>query len=129
MKVIRAVAARDEEAHLVKSRTVQSATRRNNRSESDHASSSSSGRVHDIQDTLDAVQGEGLLWVYLRIIFVLCILVYLALRQYSPYKLHIAPVRYTVRVNTFRRNDLLEKFLEHYVTCPDIEEIQVGRRP
>lgn len=24
------------------------------------------------------------------------------------------------RVNTFRRNDLLEKFLEHYTTCPEV---------
>ena len=33
--------------------------------------------------------------------------------------------KYTIRVNTFRRNDLLEKFLSHYVTCKDIEEITV----
>jgi hypothetical protein len=29
------------------------------------------------------------------------------------------------RVNTFRRNDMLEKFLEHYTTCPEVKEITV----
>jgi len=33
--------------------------------------------------------------------------------------------QFTVRVNTFRRNDLLEKFLAHYTTCDEIKEIQV----
>lgn len=33
--------------------------------------------------------------------------------------------KYTVRVNTFRRNDLLKKVVEHYVTCPRIDSIQI----
>jgi hypothetical protein len=129
MKVPKAVTARDDEAHLVTSRVVQSATRRNNRTDTDYENSSSPGRIHEGLNTHDAVQEEGPLWMHLRLISVLCILVYLTLRQYSPYTLHIEPVRYTVRVNTFRRNDLLEKFLEHYVICPDIEEIQVRHGP
>ena len=34
-------------------------------------------------------------------------------------------VEYTIRVNTFRRNDLLEKFLDHYQYCDEAKEIQV----
>ncbi len=32
---------------------------------------------------------------------------------------------YTIRVNTFRRLDLLEKFLDHYQTCPDAKYITI----
>lgn len=34
-------------------------------------------------------------------------------------------VPYTIRVNTFRRNDLLDMFLKHYDVCPAVEQIQV----
>uniref|UniRef100_A0A7S2W219 Glycosyl transferase 64 domain-containing protein n=1 Tax=Rhizochromulina marina TaxID=1034831 RepID=A0A7S2W219_9STRA len=33
--------------------------------------------------------------------------------------------KYTVRINTFRRNDLLKKVVEQYATCPKIHSIQV----
>lgn len=33
--------------------------------------------------------------------------------------------KYTIRVNSFRRNDLLEKFLAHYTTCNEVDQIQV----
>ena len=29
--------------------------------------------------------------------------------------------KFTVRVNTFRRNDLLKQVVEHYVSCPRID--------
>ena len=32
---------------------------------------------------------------------------------------------YTIRVNTFRRNDMLKGFLQHFSTCPNVESIQV----
>ena len=34
--------------------------------------------------------------------------------------------KYTVRINTFRRNDLLKQVVEHYMTCPRVDAIQVG---
>ena len=37
----------------------------------------------------------------------------------------VAPVGCSVRVNTFRRNDLLERFLEHYEQCGAAREIVV----
>lgn len=33
--------------------------------------------------------------------------------------------KYTIRVNTFRRPDLLKTFLNHYTTCKDVKEIQI----
>ncbi len=33
--------------------------------------------------------------------------------------------QYTIRVNSFRRNDLLEKFLNHYTKCSHVKEITV----
>ena len=33
--------------------------------------------------------------------------------------------KFTVRVNTFRRNDLLKQVVEHYVSCPRIDAIQI----
>jgi len=33
--------------------------------------------------------------------------------------------KYTVRINTFRRNDLLKQVVGHYVTCPNIDNIQI----
>ncbi|CAM9219676.1 unnamed protein product, partial [Phaeothamnion confervicola] len=43
---------------------------------------------------------------------------------------HPAPVplddaRYTVRVNTFRRNDLLQRSVDHFARCAGVHEIQV----
>lgn len=32
---------------------------------------------------------------------------------------------YTIRVNTFRRNDMLKGFVRHFATCPNVEAIQV----
>ena len=32
---------------------------------------------------------------------------------------------YTIRVNSFRRNDLLTLFLDHYTQCDDVKEIQI----
>jgi len=33
--------------------------------------------------------------------------------------------KFTIRVNTFRRNDLLAAFLDHYTTCARVEVVQV----
>ncbi|GAB5030024.1 glucuronyl n-acetylglucosaminyl transferase ext2 [Nannochloropsis oceanica] len=32
---------------------------------------------------------------------------------------------YTIRVNSFRRNDMLKGFLQHFATCPNVEAIHV----
>lgn len=32
---------------------------------------------------------------------------------------------YTIRVNTFRRNDMLKRFLGHFARCPNVQAIQV----
>ncbi len=32
---------------------------------------------------------------------------------------------YTIRVNTFRRNDMLKGFVRHFSTCPNVQAIQV----
>jgi hypothetical protein len=34
-------------------------------------------------------------------------------------------LKYTVRINTFRRNDLLKRVVKHYATCPRIDAIQI----
>ena len=34
-------------------------------------------------------------------------------------------LKYTVRINTFKRDDLLKKVVEHYYTCPEVHSIQV----
>ena len=65
------------------------------------------------------------IYLILRICMIVSMVIYLLGRHICHRRLDIGAVEYTVRVNTFRRLDLLEKFLEHYVTCPDITEIQV----
>lgn len=55
--------------------------------------------------------------------------VYIALRQLLYLPPNFVPnydsAQYTIRVNTFRRNDLLELFLDHYTQCEDVKSIQV----
>ena len=62
-------------------------------------------------------------WYLSLIRFMLIALIagYLATRACLLRKYDVQRVQYTIRVNTFRRNDLLATFLEHYVTCPSDE--------
>ena len=64
-------------------------------------------------------------WGYLRVGFLLSVLAYLCLRAHFFRRYDVQPIKYTIRVNTFRRNDLLANFLSHYVTCADVDKIQV----
>lgn len=47
------------------------------------------------------------------------------LQLFIPHPPENSVEKYTIRVNTFRRNDLLESFLAHYSTCPEVNSIQV----
>jgi hypothetical protein len=51
--------------------------------------------------------------------------VYIPLEAMLAVHVHRPTVPYTIRVNTFRRNDLLLNFLTHYDTCVDVEQVQV----
>ena len=59
-------------------------------------------------------------WYFIAIRLMLIVLVvgYLVMRGYFLKKYAVQSVQYTIRVNTFRRNDLLLAFLDHYLTCP-----------
>jgi len=84
-----------------------------------------SRKVVDI-GSVYSVGHEAPVWLlYTRVVFMICTVIYLLLRQWYHCDLRIPRIEYTVRVNTFRRNDLLEKFLAHYSMCSDISEIQV----
>ena len=48
-----------------------------------------------------------------------------AQRSREVQRAHELTEKYTVRMNTFRRNDLLKKTVEHYHTCPRVHEIQI----
>jgi len=50
--------------------------------------------------------------------------------HYFPYKepfhqLNSQDEQFTIRLNSYRRNDLLKKSVEHYAKCPDVYEIQI----
>jgi hypothetical protein len=58
-------------------------------------------------------------------VFLLFSMSYLLLSSKYNTVISRAPVEYTIRVNTFRRNDLLKQFLDHYSTCPEVKQITV----
>jgi len=68
---------------------------------------------------------EDLPQKFIRIFLGLCLCLYFVLRYNFQVNFPKQFTKYTIRVNTFRRNDLLEKFLQHYTTCEDVTEIQV----
>ena len=68
---------------------------------------------------------ENSLLRYIRMSMMIVVALYLLLRGHFLRSFDTQNERYTIRVNTFRRNDLLKQFLDHYTTCPDVKEIQV----
>ena len=68
---------------------------------------------------------EGRFWLILRSLFLMSCLTYLVLRSHYYRKRDVHSIKYTIRVNTFRRLDLLKTFLDHYTTCLDVQVVQV----
>jgi hypothetical protein len=69
-------------------------------------------------------------WIYqfFKVCILVLVVVYVPIRLLYFVEIPAGPesrILYTIRVNTFRRNDLLEQFLNHYDKCPDVTEIQV----
>lgn len=76
--------------------------------------------IHPVDDRI-----QGRFWLILRSLFLISCLTYLVLRSHYLRKTYVNSIKYTIRVNTFRRLDLLKTFLDHYTTCPDVQVIQV----